>query len=69
MNYGWVIVAALFVILTAYAVRLSHIALAQALAGHLVDLGGTIEMGEMALPHRDDERLLPTSICARWVAP
>lgn len=58
----------LFVILTAYAVRLSHIALAQALAGHLRDLGGTIEMGEMALPHANDERLLPTSICARWTA-
>ncbi|MEM7330076.1 MAG: class I SAM-dependent methyltransferase [Pseudomonadota bacterium] len=58
----------LFVILTAYAVRLSHIALAQALAGHLGGLGGTMEMGEMALPHRDDERLLPTSICARWMA-
>ena len=58
----------LFVILTAYAVRLSHIALAQALAGHLEDLGGRIEMGEMALPHLNDTRLLPTSICARWSA-
>lgn len=58
----------LFVILTAYAVRLSHIALAQALAGHLSELGGEIEMGEMALPHASDERLLPTAICARWTA-
>ena len=58
----------LFVILTAYAVRLSHIALAQALAGHLDGLGGRIEMGEMALPHLNDSRLLPTSICARWSA-
>lgn len=58
----------LFVILTAYAVRLSHIALAQALAGHLKGLGGTLEMGEMALPHVSDRRLLPTSICARWRA-
>ncbi|MEM9179535.1 MAG: class I SAM-dependent methyltransferase [Pseudomonadota bacterium] len=57
-----------FVILTAYAVRLSHIALAQALSGHLQGLGGQIEMGEMALPHLNDERLLPTSICARWTA-
>ena len=60
--------APLFVILTAYAVRLSHIALAQALAGHLQGLGGQIEMGEMALPHLNDTRLLPTSICARWSA-
>ena len=57
-----------FVILTAYAVRLSHIALAQALAGHMKELGGSIEMGEMAIPHRDDSRLLPTAICARWTA-
>ena len=58
----------LFIILTAYAVRLSHIALAQALAGHLEGLGGTMEMGEMALPHAKDDRLLPTAICARWQA-
>lgn len=56
----------LFVILTAYAVRLSHIALAQALAGHLSALGGVMEMGEMAIPHANDGRLLPTAICARW---
>jgi 23S rRNA (cytosine1962-C5)-methyltransferase len=58
----------LFVILTAYAVRLSHIAIAQALAGHFKDLGGQIEMGEMAIPHANDDRLLPTAICARWEA-
>ncbi len=58
----------LFIILTAYAVRLSHIALAQALAGHLDGLGGTMEMGEMAIPHAHDDRLLPTAICARWIA-
>ncbi len=58
----------LFVILTAYAVRLSHIALAQALAGHMDGLSGRVEMGEMAIPHLNDERLLPTAICARWSA-
>ncbi|MEO0607929.1 MAG: class I SAM-dependent methyltransferase [Pseudomonadota bacterium] len=58
----------LFVILTAYAVRFSHIALAQALAGHLDGLGGRMEMGDMAIPHLNDPRLLPTSICARWSA-
>lgn len=58
----------LFVILTAYAVRLSHIALGQSLAGHLKGLGGTVEMGEMAIPHLHDDRLLPTAICARWQA-
>lgn len=58
----------LFVILTAYAVRLSHIALSQALGSQLTGLGGHMEMGEMAIPHVNDDRLLPTSICARWRA-
>ncbi|MCZ4298261.1 class I SAM-dependent methyltransferase [Henriciella marina] len=58
----------LFVILTAYAVRLSHIALAQALGDRMESLGGRIEMGEMALPEEKTGRMLPTSICARWRA-
>lgn len=58
----------LFVILTAYAVRLSHIALAQALGDRMKDFGGRIEMGEMALPEEKTGRMLPTSICARWRA-
>lgn len=60
----------LFVITTAYAVRLSYLAVAQSLADHLGDLGGNLEQGEMALrqvsgPH---ERLLPTALYARWSA-
>ncbi|RIJ26055.1 class I SAM-dependent rRNA methyltransferase [Henriciella barbarensis] len=58
----------LFVILTAYAVRLSHIALAQALGDRMEGFGGRIEMGEMALPEEKTGRMLPTSICARWRA-
>jgi len=57
-----------FVIATAYAVRLSHIALAQALADRLDGLGGRIETGEMALPQRGHARLLPTALYARWQA-
>jgi 23S rRNA (cytosine1962-C5)-methyltransferase len=57
-----------FVILTAYAVRLSYLALAQALADRLNPYGGTMEMGEMALPQKDSDRLLPTAIYARWRA-
>nr|WP_321441902.1 class I SAM-dependent methyltransferase [uncultured Hyphomonas sp.] len=57
-----------FVILTAYAVRLSYLALAQALADRLKPYGGTMEMGEMALPQQDSDRLLPTAIYARWRA-
>lgn len=55
-----------FVILTAYAVRLSYIALAQALGDRLAPFGGVMEMGEMALPQKDSDRLLPTAIYARW---
>ncbi len=59
----------LFVILTAYAVRLSYIALAQALADRMKPFGGAMEMGEMALPQQGSDRLLPTAIYARWRAP
>ena len=55
-------------ILTAYAVRLSHIALAQALGDRLEPFGGHIEMGEMAIPEQKSGRMLPTAICARWRA-
>ena len=58
----------LFVILTAYAVRLSHIALAQALGDRMAHLGGRVEMGEMAIPEQKSGRMLPTAICARWRA-
>jgi 23S rRNA (cytosine1962-C5)-methyltransferase len=56
----------LFVILTAYAVRLSYIALAQALADRMAGLGGRLEAGEMALAQDGAGRLLPTAIYARW---
>ena len=58
----------LFVILTAYAVRLSYLALSQALADRLSPLGGVMETGEMALPQQGSDRLLPTAIYARWHA-
>ncbi len=58
----------LFVILTAYAVRLSYLALAQALNDRVAGLGGRIEAGEMALPQQGSDRLLPTAIYARWMA-
>jgi len=58
----------LFVILTAYAVRLSYLALSQTLADRLLPLGGVMETGEMALPQLGKDRLLPTAIYARWRA-
>jgi 23S rRNA (cytosine1962-C5)-methyltransferase len=58
----------LFVIATAYAVRLSYLALAQTLADRLSPFGGIMEQGEMALPQAGTDRLLPTALYARWRA-
>lgn len=58
--------APLFIIATAYAVRLSHWALAQSLADRLDGLGGVLETGEMAIPQDASTRLLPTALYARW---
>jgi 23S rRNA (cytosine1962-C5)-methyltransferase len=55
-----------FMIATVYAVRLSYLALAQT-AQRLFE-GGAWQVGEMALPHAGDERVLPTAIFARWRA-
>lgn len=56
----------LFVILTAYAVRLSYLAVAQALMDRLAAYGGVMEMGEMAIPQAGGARVLPTALYARW---
>jgi 23S rRNA (cytosine1962-C5)-methyltransferase len=57
-----------FVVLTVYAVRLSHLAIARALAQALAHQGGTVEAGDMALPV-EGASLHPTAIYARWVRP
>lgn len=56
----------LFVILTAYAVQLSFLALHHALSHHLDGLDGAVESGEMVLPEESIGRLLPTAIFAAW---
>lgn len=58
--------AARSVITTVYAVRLSFLALANAMDDAFGPLGGQIEAGEMALQQADQGRLLPTAIFARW---
>ena len=58
----------LFVIATAYAVRLSYLALSQTLGDRLASFGGVMEQGEMALPQQGSSRLLPTALYARWRA-
>ncbi|MFT3726353.1 MAG: class I SAM-dependent methyltransferase [Terricaulis sp.] len=55
-----------FLIATVYAVRLSYLALVQTGDDSLAAAKGVWETGEMALPHADDNRLLPTAIFARW---
>jgi 23S rRNA (cytosine1962-C5)-methyltransferase len=55
-----------FLIATVYAVRLSYLSLAQTAAPLLAEAMGDWEVGEMALPHANDDRLLPTAIFARW---
>lgn len=58
--------AAGFVVATVYAVRLSVLALAETAREALGSDHGAWEIGEMALPHAGDARLLPTAIFARW---
>jgi 23S rRNA (cytosine1962-C5)-methyltransferase len=55
-----------FLVLTAYAVRMSALAIGELVRQVLGDLGGTIEMGEMAVREEARRLLLPTAIFARW---
>jgi 23S rRNA (cytosine1962-C5)-methyltransferase len=55
-----------FLVLTVYAVRMSAIAIGELLTQIFGDLGGTIEMGEMAVREEARGLLLPTAIFARW---
>ncbi|RVQ69563.1 class I SAM-dependent rRNA methyltransferase [Croceicoccus ponticola] len=57
-----------FLFLTAYAVRMSSLALAGLLAEKFDGLPGRIEHGELAVRESGDgSRILPTAIFARWV--
>ena len=55
-----------FLVLTAYAVRLSALAIGELLAQLTADLGGSVECGEMAVREEARGLLLPTAIFARW---
>ena len=57
---------ALFLIASVYAVRLSHLSLAQTLAQPLAARGGIIETGDMGLEHDGGGLILPTAIYSRW---
>jgi 23S rRNA (cytosine1962-C5)-methyltransferase len=55
-----------FLVLTAYAVRMSALALHALLEQALGDLGGKVESGDMAVREEARGLLLPTAIYARW---
>jgi 23S rRNA (cytosine1962-C5)-methyltransferase len=55
-----------FLVLTVYAVRMSALAIGELVRQLLADLGGSVEMGEMAVREEARGLLLPTAIFARW---
>jgi 23S rRNA (cytosine1962-C5)-methyltransferase len=55
-----------FLVLTVYAVRMSALAIGELLRQATADLGGTVEMGDMAVREEARGLLLPTAIFARW---
>ena len=55
-----------FLVLTVYAVRMSALAIGELVKQVLDDLGGAVEMGEMAVREERRGLLLPTAIFARW---
>lgn len=55
-----------FLFLTVYAVRMSALAIGELLRQAMADLGGTVEIGELAVREEARGLLLPTAIFARW---
>jgi 23S rRNA (cytosine1962-C5)-methyltransferase len=55
-----------FLVLTVYAVRMSALAIGELVRQLFADLGGTVEVGEMAVREEARALLLPTAIFARW---
>ncbi|WP_309610166.1 class I SAM-dependent methyltransferase [Sphingomonas sp.] len=55
-----------FLVLTVYAVRMSALAIGELLRQVTAALGGTVEVGEMAVREEARGLLLPTAIFARW---
>jgi 23S rRNA (cytosine1962-C5)-methyltransferase len=55
-----------FLVLTVYAVRMSALAIGELVKQTFGDLGGQVEMGEMAVREEARGLLLPTAIFTRW---
>ncbi len=58
----------LFLVVTAYAIRLSALSLYHHLSEMTRDLGGSVTAGELALKESSAGRLVSTAIFARWQA-
>jgi 23S rRNA (cytosine1962-C5)-methyltransferase len=58
-----------FVIVTAYAIRASYLAVHELCRERFADLGGAIASGELAVREEGSDRLLSTSLYCRWSAP
>ena len=55
-----------FLVLTVYAVRMSALAIGELARQTFVELGGSVEVGEMSVREEARGLLLPTAIFARW---
>ena len=55
-----------FLVLTVYAVRMSALSIGELVRQTFAELGGTVELGEMAVREEARGLLLPTAIFARW---
>ena len=56
----------IFILINAYAISSSALMLENVLEDYVSDLGGAIEVGELALVEKSAKRLLSTGIFARW---
>lgn len=57
-----------FILLTVYTIDASSVLCGNLLAETTRGLGGRVDIGELALRHEGDERLLPLSLWGRWRA-
>jgi 23S rRNA (cytosine1962-C5)-methyltransferase len=55
-----------FLVLTVYAVRMSALSIGELVKQTFANLGGSVELGEMAVREEARGLLLPTAIFARW---
>ena len=55
-----------FILINAYAISSSALMLQNVLADYVKDMGGTIDVGELAIKEKHTERLLSTGIYGRW---